>query len=150
MNAFGRGLFRTADDISLALQNAGKTFGFLDDGRDLIAISDGDGGLVATFPDHSDEGWPEIRVGLPAGARFVYAAIGPLTRVARWKVGGTESEVLEELRSNTDVPSFRSRAGGGVVATLGFNAALKVKGAGELTLLSFEQIREPEAIMRRA
>lgn len=32
MNAFGRGLLRTADDISLALQNAGKTFGFLDDG----------------------------------------------------------------------------------------------------------------------
>ncbi len=151
MDAFRRGLLRTADDISLAFQNAGKTFGFLADGRDLVMISDGEGGRVATFPDHSDEGWPEVRVGLPVDAKFVYAASGPLTRVARWKVGGLESEVLEELSSNTDVPPFESRAGGGVVATLGFNAILTVKGAtAELTLLSFEQVCEPEAIFAGA
>jgi len=147
MDAFRRGLLRTADDISLAFQNAGKTFGFLADGRDLVAISDGDGGPVATFPDHSDEGWPEVRVGLPVDAKFAYAASGPLTRLARWKVGGTESQVLEELSSNTDVPPFESRANGGFVAALGLNATLTVKGAtAELILLSFEQVREPEAI----
>jgi len=102
---------------------------------------------VATFPDHSDEGWPEVRVGLPVDANFVYAASGPLTRVARWKVGRAESEVLDELSSNTNFPPFELQAGGGVVAPLGFNATLRVKGAtAELTLLSFEQVREPEAI----
>ncbi len=147
MDAFRSGLLRTADDISLAFQNAGKTFGFLADGRDLVVISDGEGGRVATFPDHSDEGWPEVRVGLPVDAEFVYAASGWLTRVARWKVGRAASEVLEELSSNTDVPPFESRAGGVFVATLGFNATLKVKVAtAELTLLSFAQVREPEAI----
>ncbi len=149
MDAVRSGLLRAADDISLALQNGGKTFGFLSDGRDLITISDGDGGRVATFPDHGDEGWPEVHVGLPADAEFVYAASGWLSRVAKWKVQLPESQVLEELSEHSDVPSFRSRAGGIVVVTLGSNATLKVKGAApELTLLSFEQVREPEAISR--
>ena len=86
---------RVADDISFIIQNAGKTFGFLDDGRDLVAVTGDEDGPVATFPDHSDEGWPEVRVGLPAGAEFVYAANGPLSRVAIWSVGRVESEVLE-------------------------------------------------------
>ena len=86
-------------------------------------------------------------MGLPVDARLVYAASGTLTRVARWKVRGAESEVLEELSSHPDVPPFESRADGVVVATLGFNATLKVKVAtAELTLLSFAQVREPEAI----
>jgi hypothetical protein len=147
MDAFRTGLFRTADDISLAYQNAAKTFGFLTDGRDLVVISGGEGGRVATFSDHSDEGWPEVSVGLPRGARFAYAANGPLTRVARWKVGRPESEVLEELSLRTGAPRFESRSGGGAVAPLGFNANLKVRGAtAEFTLLSFSQVREPEAI----
>ncbi len=67
--------------------------------------------------------------------------------MARWKVEGLESDVLEELSSTTEGPTFESRAGGGVVATLGLNATLTVKGAtAEVTLLSFEQVREPEAI----
>ncbi len=147
MDAFRRGLLRTADDISLAFQNAGKTFGFLADGRDLVMISDSEGGRVATFPDHSDEGWPEVRVGLPIDARFAYAASGWLTRVARWKVGSAESEVLEELSSNPDVPAFESRAKGGVVAKLGFNATFAVKGlTAEWSGLRLKQVREPEAI----
>ena len=147
MDAFRRSLLRTADSWSLAFQGAGKIFAFLADGRELVRISDGEGGRVATFPDHSDEGWPEVRVGLPVDAEFVYAASGWLTRVARWKVRGAESEVLEELSSHPDVPPFESRADGVVVATLGFNATLKVKVAtAELTLLSFAQVREPEAI----
>ena len=147
MDAFRRGLVRAADDISLAFLNAGKSFRFLADGRDLLEISDGEGGRVATFHDHSDEGWPEVSIGLPADAIFVYAASGVLSRVARWKVERAKSEVLEELASNFDVPPFKSRSGGGVVATLGRNATLKVRAAtSELTLLSFEQVREPEAI----
>lgn len=102
---------------------------------------------MATFPDHSDEGWPEVRVGLPLDAKFVYAAIGPLTRLAMWKVTGAESGVLEELSSHPDVPAFESRVGSGVVATLGFNATLTVKGlTAESTGLRFKQVREPEAI----
>ncbi len=45
MDAFRSSLLRTADDISLAIQNAGKIFGFLADGRDLVIISDHEGGL---------------------------------------------------------------------------------------------------------
>lgn len=147
MDAFRRGLWRLADDVSFAFQNAGKTFGFLDDGRDLVAISGADDGLVVTFPDHSDEGWPEVRVGLPDGARFIYAANGPLRRVAMWSVGRAESEVLEELSSNPDVPPLEPRAAGGRVATLGANATLSVRGVtADSTALSVKQVREPEAI----
>ena len=149
MDAFRTGLIRIVDNISVNFQNAGKIFGFLEDGRDLVAISDGKRGRVATFRDHSDEGWPEVRVGLPADARFVSASSGWLTRVAMWEVEGAESEVLEELSSNPDVPVFESRAGGGVVATLGLDATLEVKGVKpELTMLRFKQVREPEAIRR--
>ena len=94
------------------------------------------------FPDHSDEGWPAVRVRLPLDANFVYAASGPLTRVARWKVGRAESEVLDELSSNTNFTPFALQAGGGVVDPLGFDATLRVKGAAAgLTLRSFEQFR---------
>ncbi len=147
MDTFRTGLIRIADDISLAFQHAGQTFAFLEDGRDRVAISDGEGGPVATFRDHSDEGWPEVRVGLPVDARFVYAASGMLTRVAGWTVKGAESEVLEELSSSPNVPAFESRAGGGLVAKLGCDATLAVKGiTAELTGLRFKQVREPEAI----
>ncbi len=146
MNAFGSGLFRTADHVSLSFQHAVKIFGFRADGRDLVVMADAEGIRTATFPDHSDEGWPEVSVGLPADVRFSYAADGWLTRVARWQVKAGESEVLEELSLNTDAPRFKSRAAGGFVATLGLNAILKVKGvSAALTLVSFEQCREPEA-----
>jgi len=147
MDAFCRSLLRTADKWSLAFQNAGKLFGLLEDGRDLVAISDGERGRVATFRDHSDEGWPEVRVGLPVDARFVSAASGTLTRVAKWKLRGPESEILEELSSHPDVPAFESRAKGGVVAKLGFNATFAVKGlTAEWSGLMLKQVREPEAI----
>jgi hypothetical protein len=147
MDALRTGLLHAADDISLAFQNAGKTFGFLSDGRDLIVISDDGDGRVATLPDHSDEGWPEVQAGLPANAEFVYAAGGWLTRVAKWKVSGPESAVIAELSARTGAPSFKSRAGGGGVASIGSNATLRVRSAtSELTILSFEQVRDPEAI----
>ena len=154
MDAFRAGLIRIADDISLAFQHAGQMFAFLEDGRDLVAISDGEGGRVATFRDHSDEGWPEVRVGLPVDATFVYAASGMLTREAAWQVRRAESEVVQELSSHPGVPVFESRSGRGVVAKLGFNATLTVKGfpdemkgvTGELTGLKFKQVRKPEAI----
>ena len=154
MDTFRTGLIRIADDISLAFQHAGQTFAFFEDGRDLVAISDGEGGRVATFRDHSDEGWPEVRVGLPVDATFMFAASGTLTREAAWKVRRTESEVVEELSSHPDVPAFESRAGGGVVAKLGFNATFVVRDfprgmtgvMGDLTGVKFKQVREPEAI----
>ena len=147
MDAFRRGLVRAADDFSLAFQNAGKSFGFLDDGRDLIAMSGDDAAPVVTLPDHSDEGWPEVRVGLPVGSVFRSAINGPLSRVATWSVARTASEVLRELSSNPDVPRLERRAGGGVVATLEANAILKVKSVNaESTWLLVKQLREPEAI----
>ena len=148
MDAFRRGSMRVADDISLIIQNAGKTFGFLDDGRDLVAVTGDKDGRVATFPDHSDEGWPEVRVVLPAGAEFIYAANGPLSRVAIWSVGRVESEVLEELSSNPDAPRFEPRARGGVTATLGGNVTIKIRGVkAKSTVLSMRQVREPESIV---
>ncbi len=47
MDAIRRGLLEAADKVSLAFQNAGKAFGFLEDGRDLIEVSEGLEGLVA-------------------------------------------------------------------------------------------------------
>lgn len=147
MDAFRTSLIRTADDIALALQNAGRTFGFLADGRDLVVISGDGGSRIASFPDHSDEGWPEVSVPLPPDANFAYAGMGPLTRVARWKVAHPESEVLEGLSAVSQALRFEQRVGGGAVATLGSNATLKLRGVtGGLTLLSFEQAREPDAI----
>ena len=147
MDAIRTSLVRTADDIALAFQNAGRTFGFLSDGRDMVVISGSDGTRIASFPDHSDEGWPEVSVPIPADAEFAYAAMGPLTRVARWKVGHPESEVLEGLAAEPHALPFESRAGGGVVAKLGSKATLKVRGVTTgLTLLSFTQTREPDTI----
>lgn len=147
MDAIRRGLLRVADDVSLAFQNAGKSFGYLDDGRDLVAMSGDDASPVVTFPDHSDEGWPEVRVGLPVGSVFRSAMNGPLSRVATWRVARTESEVLKELSASPDVPPLEPTAGGGVVATFGANAILKVKSVNvESTWLSVTQLREPEAI----
>ena len=155
MDALRTSLIRTADDIALAFQNAGKTFGFLADGRDLVVISGSDGSRIASFPDHSDEGWPEVSAPIPADAEFAYAAMGPLTRVARWKVGHPELEVLEGLAARTPAQPFEPRAGGGAVAKLGSNATLKVRGVTTgFTLLSFTQTREPDtiraAILKRA
>ena len=147
MDAFRTGLMRIADNNYLNFQHATKMFGFLEDGRDLVDISHGEVRPVATFRDHSDEGWPEVRVGLPVDARFVSAASGTLTRVAKWKLRGPESEILEELSSHPDVPAFESRAKGGVVAKLGFNATFAVKGlTAEWSGLMLKQVREPEAI----
>ncbi len=90
MEAFRKGLLRIADDISLAFQSAGKTFGFLSDAQNLIEITGSDDAHAVRFPDHSDEGWPEVYVGLPENAEFQQASIGPLSRVALWKVARAE------------------------------------------------------------
>lgn len=147
MDAFRTSLIQTADDIALALQNAGRTFGFLADGRDLVVTS-GDGeSRIASFPDHSDEGWPEVSVPLPPDAEFAYAAMGPLTRVARWKIAHSEAGVLEGLSAMSQALRFQRRSGGGAVATLESNATLKVRGVTSgMTLLSFEQTRQPDTI----
>lgn len=147
MNAVGKSLLRLADDISLAMHNAGISFGFLGDGRDLIEISEGVDGRIARFPDHSDEGWPEVHTALPGDARFQYAASGPLSRVALWTVARAESEVVKRLSSRTDGPAFKPRVQGGAIAKLGPGATVQVKGAsGAVTVVRIKQTRAPEAI----
>ena len=148
MDALREGLLRAADDISLAFQNAGQSFGFLADGRSLIETSRDDAGdSVATLPSLSDEGWPEVRVPLPTNANFHSAATGPLSRVARWTVERPARDVLEELSARADSAPFESRADGRAVASLGSRARLSVKAASPgMTLLSVKQVREPDAI----
>ncbi len=147
MDALRKGLMEMADVASLAFQNAGKSFGFLDDGRDLVRVAGGEDAPVVTLPDHSDEGWPEVSVHLPRGARFRYAANSPLSRVAIWVVDRAESDVLAELSSQPQSPQFSPRKIGGVAASLGVNATLKVRGVNPAsTLLSIRQLRDPDAI----
>jgi hypothetical protein len=149
MDMFREGILRTADELSLAVQNAGKTFGLLADGRELVVVTDRSDSTVATFPDHSDEGWPAATVPLPSGSKFAYAASGFLTRVARWKVQRSASQVCDELTTRDEALVLRPRPGGIWVAALASGGVLRIKEPTPgVTLLSFEQARNPEAIRR--
>ena len=147
MDAIRKGLLEAADKVSFVFQNAGKSFGFLEDGRDLVELSEGSEGWVARLRDHADEGWPEVEVAIPAGAEFQYALSGPLSRVVLWRVAAIESEVLKELETRIDGVRFEPRARGGAVATIGNNARLTVaaQSSGK-TMLSLKQARDPDAI----
>ena len=147
MDAIRTGLLEAADKVSLAFQNAGKAFGFLEDGRDLIEVSEGLEGLVARLRDHADEGWPEVQVNLPAGAEFLYALTAPLSRAVLWTTEATETEVLKELETRSDGLRSESRTRGGAVATLGPNVRLTVAAArAGKTMIAVKQVRDPDAI----
>ncbi len=126
-------IFGIADDIYTAFQNAGKIFGYLSDGRDLVIISDGPDGPVVILPDHGDEGWPEVRAALPKDVAFLYAANGPLTRVACWSIQRPALDVRTEssLAEKTD---------------LGPRATMVVRGKGERTMVMIRQTREADAM----
>ncbi len=51
VDALRKGLMEMADVASLAFQNAGKSFGFLDDGRDLVRVAGGEDAPVVPLPD---------------------------------------------------------------------------------------------------
>jgi hypothetical protein len=148
MNRLGSSLFRLADDVAFSVQNAGKTFGFLSDGRDLVEIVAGSVGSVAILPDHEDEGWPELRIVIPEGAQFQYAASGPLTRVAIWTVDRPLADVVRELTSRPDGPPEPSSVAARVVFDLGGSGELRLKAAeSERTLIVLRQRRDPDAVV---
>jgi len=136
-----------ADDLSFIVQNAGKSFGFLPDGREHVEVEEGPSGPVVTFVDHADEGWPTLRVGLPGSATFNYAAAGPITRVATWTVDAGLDPVLRELAAHPEVPDFERGTGRRVAIPLGDDAELRVAPHGEGgTGLFLRQRRDPSVV----
>lgn len=82
MDAIRTGLLRVADDVSLALQNAARSFAFYSDGRDFVHLRQTESGPIGEFPDHADEGWPALAFPLPDDALFMRASSALLTRLA--------------------------------------------------------------------
>lgn len=136
-----------ADDFSFIVQNAAKSVGFLPDGREHVEVEEGPEGRVVTLADHADEGWPELRVGLPASATFNYALAGPVTRVATWTVDAEPDAVLRELAEHPEVPDFGRGSGRHVEIDLGDDAELRVgpHDSGRTGLL-LRQRRDPAVV----
>lgn len=136
-----------ADDLSFIVQNAGKSFGFLPDGREHVEVEEGPSGPVVTFANHADEGWPELRVGLPESTTFNYAAAGPVTRIATWTVDAEMDAVLGELAAHPEVPDFERGTGRKVDIALDDDAELRVAPHGEgRTGLLLRQRRDPGVV----
>ena len=147
MDAIRSALLEVADSASVAVLNAGKAFGFLEDGRDLIEEVNVEGGLVARLRDHADEGWPEVEIPLPAGSMFRYALAAPLSRAAMWSVSGTETGVRQEIEARARNARFEPGSRGGFKALLGTGIRLAVMSGREgEVLLTVKQVREPDAI----
>lgn len=147
MDAIRRGLLRAADQVTMAGLHAGKFFGFLGSGRDLIQIDQGASGPVVCFHDHTDEGWPGFSVPIPPDAEFRYAASGPLSRVALWQSVQPEQQVLDDLGSREDGVQFSNNAEGVAEARFTDSVSLRVKGIRNgTTAVIVQQVREPEII----
>jgi hypothetical protein len=144
-------LLRIADDISLALQNAARSFAFYSDGRDLVRLRETESGLLGEFPDHADEGWPALAFQLPPDAAFQRASSGFLTRNAFFTSAYSVAE-LERRFAESGI-TVRHRSGSGWSASLGDEAVMKVTGprshfrvASPASAILIEQRRTPDAI----
>lgn len=106
-------LLRIADDISLALQNAARSFAFYSDGRDLVRLRETESGLLGEFPDHADEGWPALAFQLPSDAAFQRASSGLLTRNAFFTSANSVADL--ERRFTESGLTVRHRSGSGLL-----------------------------------
>jgi len=148
MDPIREGIIQIADNVSAGLQNAFQTFGFLPDGRELVAVSETDAGLKATFPDRSDEGWPEFAVNIPAEAVFSHAWIGFLARRAAWTVRQAPKAVVDHLSANNEgFPAPGRRSYRGWTFLLEEGVEIGIGGARDgIIFLAVKQTREPDSI----
>ena len=150
MDALRDGLLRVADDITFALRNAGQSFAFLSDGRDMVSIAEAETGFVVALSDHADEGWPGFEFPVPGGAHFHQATESILRRCAHFVV----HDDLKSVREFARAVGLEGRLVGGE-----FRA--KLKGGARLvawethydrdrtevrTMITVRQRREPDAI----
>jgi hypothetical protein len=151
MDALRARVLRMADDMTMALRNAGQAFSFLSDGRDMVEVVESEAGLVARLTDHEDEGWPPLEFPLPEAARFHQATEGVLTRSAVFALEGdmepvravAESAGLDVSMGNRTV---RARLAGG--AELVAREIRPGRGPIDvLTMIRVRQRRDPGAIV---
>ncbi len=124
MDPIRAGLLRIADDISLALQNAHRSFGFYSDGRDFVQVRETESGLLGEFPDHTDEGWPALAFQLPADAAFQRASSGVLTRDALFTSAHSGADL--ERRFAEAGSAVRNHSESGWSARLSDEAVMRV------------------------
>lgn len=123
MDPLRTGLLRFADDFSLAVQNAARSFAFYSDGRDFVRIRETESGLLGEFPDHTDEGWPPLQFRLPNGTSFQRASSSLLTRNAFFTSSQSVAD-LERWFSGLGVV-VTERSGSKWTASLGEGAEVK-------------------------
>ena len=148
MDPIREGIVRFADKASGLVQNTFQIFGFLPDGRELVDVSDTEGGLMAAFSDRSDEGWGGFHVHLPAGVVFSHATIGFLSRKAFWAVRLPAKAVVDHLSGNNGEFPKPKRTG---ESRWSFwpDPQLEISVAGTrkgITMIWVTQTREPVSI----
>jgi hypothetical protein len=148
MDPIREGVLKFFDKTSFALQNAGQTFGFLPDGRELVQISEVATGLTVTFSDRADEGWPGFSLSIPPEASFSHATMGILTRTGFWDVPLAPKAVADHLANNNHgfpAPDRSSASG----RSFSLNDDVEVKVAGSRQRGSFlvvKQTRDADSI----
>ena len=148
MDPIREGIIQIADTAAFGLQNAFQTFGFLPDGRELVAMSGTEAGLDVTFPDRSDEGWPGFTVNIPADAVFSHAMIGFLARRASWTVRLPAKALIDHLSTRNDgfpAPGHRSYRGWTFVLENGVEIGIGDARDG-IMFLGIRQTREADSI----
>ena len=123
MDPLRTGLLRIADDFSLAVQNAARSFAFYSDGRDFVQLRETESGVSGEFPDHTDEGWPALQFQLPNGTQFQRASSSLLTRNAFFTSSHSVAD-LERWFSELGLV-VTQRSGSRWTATLGEGAEVR-------------------------
>lgn len=146
VNGLRRVMLETADKVALSVQNVAKVFAFSSSGRDLVEETELSDGPGVCFPDHADEGWPGFTAPLPRNAQFSHAVSGPLTRAGFWKVGQSQTHVLDELGGRADAPDFAVGPTGADGAGPG-DSRMRVSGIQSGSLIVIKQERDPDMIV---
>jgi hypothetical protein len=149
MDPIREGLIRLADKSSAIFQLVTQTFGFLPDGRELVAAEKGPTGLTVSFSDRSEEGWLPFSINIPTNSEFSHANMGLLTRVAHWTIRDHPRAVLDHLLArNEGFPEADPRAKRGQKFSLDDGVEVIVAGSERhnMTFLIVTQERDPEAV----
>jgi len=148
MDRIREGIVQFVDKASFLVQNTFQTFGFLPDGRELVEVSETEGGLTVAFSDRSNEGWPGFSLNIPGEAALSHAMIGFLSRSAFWTVLLSSRAVVDHLSNrNTDFPAPGRGPEGRW--TFSLNDQLKVRAGRTrdgVTLLWVTQTRAADSI----
>ena len=150
MDPFRAGLLRVADEITLSVRNAGQSFSFLSDGRELVQTLETESGVEGRFADRTDEGWPALSFPLPPGAKFHQATSSILTRTAVFGLHGA----LDQLEESVGHAGLRAvRRGRELTIDLGPDSSMRAREyrpngrkVRVITTIRVSQTRDPDAI----